>query len=56
MGTQEAFTEYWVIYNLKFHCELNHIKIFYCDGKNWTCQHYKYILDNLREDVSKTLN
>ena len=44
------------MYYPTFHCELNHIKFFWCDGKIWTRRYCKYILDGLREDVPKALN
>ena len=43
------------MYYPKFHCELNHIEYFGCDGKSWTRRHYKYIIDWLRKDIPKAL-
>ena len=55
MGVQRAYTGYQVIYCPKFHCELNHIEYFWCDGKSWTRRHCKYTVEGLREDVPKAL-
>ena len=56
MGTRGALIGHKVMYYPKFHCELNHIEYFWCDGKSWTQRHCKYSFDGLREDVPKALN
>lgn len=44
------------MYHLKFHCELNHIKYFWCDGKSLTRHYYKYTIERLKENIPKTLS
>ena len=56
MGTRSALTGYKVMYYPKFHCELNHIEYFWCDGKSYTQKYCKYSFDGLRKDVPKALN
>ena len=56
MGIKRAYTGHRVMYYPKFHFELNHIEYFWCDGKSWTQRHYKYTIEELREDVSKALS
>lgn len=45
-----------MLFYLKFHCELNHIKYFGCDGKSWTRKNCKYSIEGLKKDISKALS
>ena len=56
MGTKRAYTRHKVMYYPKFHCELNHIEYFWCDGKSWTRCHCKYTMNELRNDIPKALS
>ncbi len=56
MGIKETYTGHKVMNYPKFHCELNLIEYFWCDGKSLTRRHCKYIIDGLGEDVLKTLS
>ncbi len=40
-----------VIYYPKFHCELNHIDHFWCNGKNYARIECDYTFDRLRKHV-----
>ena len=40
-----------VIYYPKFHCELNHMEHFWCNGKKYTWMKYDYTLDGLQKHV-----
>ncbi len=55
MSIKNALIGHKVMDYPKFHCELNHNKYFWCDGKSWTRCHCKYTLDELRKDVPKVL-
>ncbi len=56
MGNKGAYTKHRVImYYPKFHCELNHIEYFWCDGKSWKRRNCKYSIEGLREDIPKAL-
>lgn len=55
-GRKNILIGYKVMYYHKFHCELSHIQYFWCDGKSWAQRHYKYILEELKENISQTLN
>ena len=55
MGIRGAYTKHRVMYYPKFHCELNHIEYFWCDGKSWTRRNCKYSIEELREDILKDL-
>lgn len=56
METKNEITRHRVIYYPKFHCELNHIEYFWCNGKSWTQRDCKYTLKELREDVPQALH
>ena len=53
MGIRGAYKKHRVMYYPKFHCELNHIEYFWCDGKSWTRRNCKYSIEGLREDIPK---
>ena len=55
MGIRESYIKHQVMYYPKFHCELNHIEYFWCNGKCWTRRNYKYSIKSLREDIPKAL-
>lgn len=55
MGIKNILIEYKIIYYPKFGCKSNHIKYFQSDGKTWTCRHWKYTLDRLKKNISKTV-
>ena len=55
MGTKNEAIRHRFMYYQKFHCELNHIEYFWCDGKSWTRRNCKYTLEGLREDVLQAL-
>ncbi len=55
MGTKGEYTEHKVMYYAKFHCELNYIEYFWCDGKSWTRRLCKYTIDEFKEDLPKGL-
>ena len=42
---------YLVMYDPKYHCELNHIEHFWCNAKKWARENCKYSLDNLCRHV-----
>ena len=44
-----------VIYYPKFHCELNHIEHFWCNGKDHARMECDYTLDGLRKHVPQAL-
>lgn len=50
-GIFEASTGHLVIYYPKFHCELNHIEYFWCDGKSYTQKNCTYTIEGLRKVV-----
>ena len=43
------------MYYLKFYCELNHNEYFWYDGKSCIQKNGKYIIEELREDITKAL-
>ena len=44
------------MYYPKLYYKLNYIKFFFQNKKNQTYWHYKYILDSLKNHISKALN
>ena len=54
-GIKGSLTGHRILFYPKFHCELNHIEYFWCDGKSWTRRNYKYSIEGLREDVLRAL-
>ncbi len=44
-----------VIYYPKFHCELNHIEHFWCNGENYSRIECDYTLDRLQKHIPQAL-
>lgn len=56
MGRSNLPTKHRVMYYPKFHCELNHIEYFWCDGKCYTRRNCKFTIEGLRADVPAGLS
>ena len=52
----KSIYKYQVKYYSKFYYETNHIKYFWYDRKKLTQYHYKYIIEELKKNVFKTLS
>ena len=55
-GLSDTPTRHRVMYYPKFHCELNHIQCFWCNGKCYTQRNCKYTIERLWSDVSTALS
>ena len=56
INTRNAFTRYKILFYSKFHFELNYIKYFWYNANSWIRRNYKYSINELRKNVSKSLN
>ena len=54
-GIRGSLTGHRILFYPKFHCELNHIEYFWCDGKSWIKRNCKYSIEELREYVLRAL-
>lgn len=53
---KRAFIRYQVLFYSKFHYKFNYIEYFWGNGKNQTRRYCKYIIKELKEDISQALS